>query len=118
MLLGQKSWQGGRKPTYLTSVFSLQTSHSIVPSGGDKTDVCRENTDVTWVGFHPLVLGIPRQTVSDPIFLNLPGLGTNLGPFSFTFIFTHSTAEPERLPYKPVPTPEALTKYVCWCPPP
>ncbi len=49
---------GGRKPTYLTSVTSVLTSvkaFSIVPSGGDKMDVHRENTDVTWVGFHPLV---------------------------------------------------------------
>ncbi len=53
---------GGRKPTYLTSATSLLTSvltsvnaFSVVLSGGDKTDVRRENTDVTWVGFHPLV---------------------------------------------------------------
>jgi hypothetical protein len=38
--------RGGRKPTHLTSVFSLRTSVltsakaiSVVPSGGDKTDV-------------------------------------------------------------------------------
>ncbi len=49
--------QGGRKPTYLTSATSVLTSVkavSIVPSGGDKMDVRSENTDVRWVGFHPL----------------------------------------------------------------
>jgi hypothetical protein len=48
---------GGRKPTYLTSATSVLTSVkavSIVPSGSDKMDVRRENTDVRWVGFHPL----------------------------------------------------------------
>ncbi len=48
---------GGRKPTYLTSATSVLTSVkavSVVPSGGNKTDVRRENTDVRWVGFHPL----------------------------------------------------------------
>jgi hypothetical protein len=48
---------GGRKPTYLTSATSVLTSVkaiSIVPSGSDKTDVRRENTDVRWVGFYPL----------------------------------------------------------------
>jgi hypothetical protein len=50
---------GGRKPTYLTSATTVLTSVkavSIVPSGSDKTDVRRENTDVRWVGFHPLKL--------------------------------------------------------------
>jgi hypothetical protein len=49
---------GGRKPTYLyilnihlTSVKAV----SIVPSGSDKTDVRRENTNVRWVGFLPLI---------------------------------------------------------------
>jgi hypothetical protein len=50
---------GGRKPTYLTSVLTsvLTTvkAVSIVPSGGDKMDVRRENTDVRWVGFYPLL---------------------------------------------------------------
>ncbi len=49
--------RGGRKPTYLTSATSVLTSViavSVVPSGGNLTDVCRENTDVGWVGFHPL----------------------------------------------------------------
>jgi hypothetical protein len=48
---------GGRKPTYPTSATSVLTSVkavSVVPLGGDKTDVSRENTDVRWVGFHPL----------------------------------------------------------------
>ena len=48
---------GGRKPTYLTSATSVLTSVkvvSVVPSGYDKTDVCRENMDVRWVGVHPL----------------------------------------------------------------
>jgi hypothetical protein len=48
---------GGRKPTYLISATSVLTSikaFSIVPSGNDKTDVRKENTDVRWVGFHPL----------------------------------------------------------------
>jgi hypothetical protein len=48
---------GGRKPTYLTSATSVLTSIkavSIVPSGRDKTDVRRENTDIRWVGFHLL----------------------------------------------------------------
>jgi hypothetical protein len=49
--------RGGRKPTYLTSATSVLTSVkavSVVPSGGYKMDVRRENTDVRWVGFHPL----------------------------------------------------------------
>jgi hypothetical protein len=49
--------RGGRKPTYLTSATSILTSVravSVVPSGSDKMDVRRENTDVRWVGFHPL----------------------------------------------------------------
>jgi hypothetical protein len=49
---------GGRKPTYPTSATSVLTAIkavSIVPSGGNKTGVCREDTDVTWVGFHPLL---------------------------------------------------------------
>ncbi len=49
--------RGGRKPTYLTSATSVLTSIkavSVVPSGGDKTGVHREITDVRWVGFHPL----------------------------------------------------------------
>jgi hypothetical protein len=48
---------GVRKPTYLTSAISVLTSEkaiSIVPSGSDKTDVRRENTDVRWVGFYRL----------------------------------------------------------------
>ncbi len=52
--LGHK---GGRKPTYLTSVTSVLTSVkpvSIAPSGGDKMDIRRENTEVKWIGFHPL----------------------------------------------------------------
>jgi hypothetical protein len=51
-------YMGGRKPTYPTSATSILTSVkavSVVPSGGNKTDVCRENTDVRWVGFHPLI---------------------------------------------------------------
>jgi hypothetical protein len=44
--------EGGRKPTYLTSLKAI----SVVPSGGDRTDVRWENTDVRWVGVHPLVL--------------------------------------------------------------
>jgi len=43
---------GGRKPTYLTSATAIKAI-SVVPSGGNKTDVRRENTDVRWVGFHP-----------------------------------------------------------------
>jgi hypothetical protein len=53
--------EGGRKPTYLTSAKSVLKSVltsvkavSIVPSGDDKTYVHKENTDVSWVGFHPL----------------------------------------------------------------
>jgi hypothetical protein len=45
---------GGWKPTNLTSVFNICINAvSVVPSGGE-TDVCRANTDVRWVGFHPL----------------------------------------------------------------
>jgi hypothetical protein len=54
---------GGRKPTYLTSSTSVLTSVkaiSVVPSGGNKMDVHRENTDVRWVGFHPL----PKNTIA------------------------------------------------------
>jgi hypothetical protein len=49
--------KGGRKPTYLTSATSISAfvkAVGVVPSGNDKTDVRRENTDVRWVGFHPL----------------------------------------------------------------
>jgi hypothetical protein len=49
---------GGRKPAYQTSAASVITSVkavSVVPSGGNKMDVRRENTDVRWVGFHPLL---------------------------------------------------------------
>jgi hypothetical protein len=46
----------GRKPTYLTSVKAV----SVVPSGGDKTDVRRDNTDVRCVGFHPLEILIMK----------------------------------------------------------
>jgi hypothetical protein len=35
----------------LTSVLTSAKAVSAVPSGGNKTDVCRENTDVRWVGF-------------------------------------------------------------------
>jgi len=52
---------GGRKPTYLSFATSVLTSVKavrVVPSGGDKMDVRRENTDVRWVGFHPLVKNI------------------------------------------------------------
>jgi len=55
---------GGRKPTYLTTATYVLTSVkavSIVPSGGNKTDVHRENKDVRWVGFHPLFLGIVQK---------------------------------------------------------
>jgi hypothetical protein len=38
------------KHPYLTSAKAI----GVVPSGEVKTDVCRENTDVRWVGFHPL----------------------------------------------------------------
>ncbi len=48
---------GGRKPTYLTFATSVKAV-SVVPSGSDKMDVRRENTDVRWVGFHPLVKNI------------------------------------------------------------
>jgi hypothetical protein len=54
--------RGGRKPTYLTSATSVLTSVkavSVVPSGSDKMDVRRENTDVRWVGFHPLKFPYP-----------------------------------------------------------
>ncbi len=54
--------KGWRKPTYLTSATSISTSIltsakaiSVAPSGGNKTVVHRENTDVRWVGFHPLL---------------------------------------------------------------
>jgi hypothetical protein len=53
--------EGGKKPTYLTSTTSVLKfvltsvkAVSVVPSGSDKMDVRRENTDVRWVGFHPL----------------------------------------------------------------
>ncbi len=49
---------GGRKPTYLISATSVLTSVkavSVVPSGSDKMDVRRENTNVRWVGFLPLI---------------------------------------------------------------
>ncbi len=49
---------GGRKLTYLTSATSVLTAVKVVskvPSGSNKLDVCRENTDVRWVGFHPLL---------------------------------------------------------------
>jgi hypothetical protein len=47
--------RGGRKPTYLTSATSVITSVkavSIVTSGGNKTDVHRENADVGLVSTH------------------------------------------------------------------
>jgi hypothetical protein len=47
------------KPIYLTSVKAV----SVVPSGGDKTDVRRENTDVRWVGFRPHVQAFARFIV-------------------------------------------------------
>ncbi len=47
-------FMGGRKPTYLTSVLTSAKAISVVPSAGNKMDVCRENTDVRQVGFHPL----------------------------------------------------------------
>ncbi len=39
------------KHLYLTSAKAV----SVVPRDKVKVDVCRENTDVKWVGFHPLV---------------------------------------------------------------
>ncbi len=51
---------GGKKPTYLTSATSVKAV-SVVPSGSNKTDVHRENTDVRWVGFHPLFLSIVQK---------------------------------------------------------
>jgi hypothetical protein len=46
--------KGGWKPTNLTSVFNIRVNAiSVVPSGSE-TDVHRANTDVRWVGFHPL----------------------------------------------------------------
>ncbi len=47
---------GGNQPIYhrQTSAFNICINGiSVVPSGG-KTDVRRANTDVRWVGFHPL----------------------------------------------------------------
>jgi hypothetical protein len=45
--------EGGRKPTYLTfaitvltSVLTLVKAVSVIPSGGNRTDARRENTDV------------------------------------------------------------------------
>jgi hypothetical protein len=49
---------GRRKPTnvtFATSILIFIKAISVVPSGGDKTDVRRENMDVRWVGFHPLL---------------------------------------------------------------
>jgi hypothetical protein len=60
---------GGRKPIYLTSSTSVLTSVkaiSVVPSGGNKMDVHRENTDVRWVGFHPL----PKNTIASYSYSN------------------------------------------------
>ncbi len=61
---------GGNQPI-VTSATSVSTSVltsikavSIVPSGGDKTDVRRENTEVRWVGFHPLE-GLLLTSLSD-----------------------------------------------------
>jgi hypothetical protein len=47
---------GGRKPTYVTSgnICINIKAVSVVPSGGYKTDIYRENMDVRLVGFHPL----------------------------------------------------------------
>jgi hypothetical protein len=51
---------GGNQPiihpatSVLTSVLTSGKAISIVPSGGE-TDVRRANTDVRWVGFHPLL---------------------------------------------------------------
>ncbi len=92
---------GGNQPILhpATSVKAV----SVVPSGGDKmdvrrdnTDVHRENTDVRWVGFHPLqnqATLVRRSTtvMSLPFQLVLPGFGTHLNadliessPFSNT----------------------------------
>jgi hypothetical protein len=50
---------GGWKPTHQTStnihINICINAVSVVPSGGE-TDVRRANTDVRWVGFHPLWL--------------------------------------------------------------
>jgi len=46
--------KGGWKPNNLTSIFNICINAiSVVPSGCE-TDARRANTDVRWVGFHPL----------------------------------------------------------------
>jgi len=47
---------GGKQPIKhpATSVLTSVKAVSVAPSGGNKMDVHRENTDVRWVGFHPL----------------------------------------------------------------
>jgi hypothetical protein len=48
MKLKSKYYTGGRKPTHLTPATSVKTVN-VVP------DVRNENTDVRWVGYHPVV---------------------------------------------------------------
>jgi len=83
---------GGRKPTYLTSATTVLTSVkavSIVPSGGDKTDVRRENTDVRWVGFHPLKLFFSNASGSHSV----PVAGFEPSIFTITSqVFYHCAA--------------------------
>ncbi len=43
------------RSTSATSVLTSVKDIRVVPSGGDKMDVRRENTDVRWVGFHSLL---------------------------------------------------------------
>jgi hypothetical protein len=48
---------GGNQPIEhpATSILTYTKAVSIVPSGGNKMDVRRENTDVRLVGFHPVL---------------------------------------------------------------
>ncbi len=98
-------WEGGRKPTYLTSTTSVLTSVltsvkaiSVVPSGGNKTDVCRENMDVRWVGFHPLLERFARDKHSS-LLRKLVNYGRKkfyrIGPRSGCRVFRISTHDPK-----------------------
>jgi len=58
----------GEETICLTSATFVLTSIKAVSvelSGSDKTDVRRENTDVRWVGFHPLAKGISKIAIQE-----------------------------------------------------
>jgi hypothetical protein len=76
-MISMEMW-GGRKPTHLTSG-NICKAISVVPSGGNKTDIHRENMDirkenidVRWVGFYPL------ENMCDLFKLPLLAISTNM----------------------------------------